>query len=526
MIRPLAMTVGLLGLLAASSVAQGEAVVVEPTDLTKRADLIGREVVVDDRVARFQLHPGRGFDEIWLKRAAMPFRLPPKLRFAQSPNATAVRLRGILKREEDLWACDVTAVELMPKDLERLNQGVAVLSPNDFERRTAWANWAEKRGTAFEDKDLITRGRALLQEAIRIEAERPTADPGKLWLELARRARSREIPEPEPSALGHRACRRLLSDAKTVEELKSLRSNVDEIFPKASLPNSAQNNVDLSRWEASYAQNPAEGYRAAPTAARTALDHRLWADVTQELLIRQAAAEPKEALSLAEEAANQLPDRPTVAEQLLELGIKDAVRGLGSLRLSEVESLAKLYRERLRQPERAQALLRDWLNDQRNHRLSPTDAEGRVGLANQYETLIGDRSTAIELLQAAWKIDPQSSEIADAFRRRGFRKVNDEWVENPRDASATRTNPVEERLTTAVPKRQPLKGKTAQEVRTLLGKPNRITFSASQGQLIEQWIYSSGNLNQYVNFVRTGSDLLPTVISHATLSRSSTNSRP
>ncbi len=511
----------LLVVLMYASAARAAAVPVEPSELVKRPDLIGHEVIVDDRVARFQLHQGRGFDEIWLKRVPMPFRLPARLRYAQSPNATAVRIQGVLKREGDLWACDVTSVELMPKDMDRLNQGIAVLSPGDFERRTAWATWAEKRGLDFDDKELLTRGRALMRDAIRIEAERPALDPAKHWLELARRARDKQIPEPEPAALGHLAFRRRLRDAKTADELQSLRADIDDLLPKAAAP-SAVLNVDLSRWEASYEENPAAAYRTAPSAARAAFDHRLWADVTQKYLERQAASEPKEALSLAEEAANQLPDRPAVAEQLLELGIKDAARGLGTLRLSEVQALAKLYKERLHQPERGTALLREWLNDQRAHRLSPTDAEGRISLAGQYESLIGDKASAIELLQAAWKIDPQSAEIADAFRRRGFRKVNDEWVENARDASSAKSASAEERPAAppSIPKRQLLKGKTAQEVRALLGEANRKVFSASQGQLIEQWIYLSASQTQYVNFVRAGSDAIPTVISHSSLAPS------
>src|SRR5207245_585722 len=102
---------------------------------------------------------------------------------------------------------------------------------------------------------------------------------------------------------------------------------------------------------------------------------------------------------------------------------------VGALRQSEVDALAKVYRDRLHQPERAQALYRAWLDDQRNRRLSPRDAEGRIALAEQYENLLDDRTTAVALLRAAWSIDPQSREVADAFRSRGFRKLNGAWVE-------------------------------------------------------------------------------------------------
>src|SRR6185312_4280552 len=104
-------------------------------------------------------------------------------------------------------------------------------------------------------------------------------------------------------------------------------------------------------------------------------------------------------------------------------------KDLGKLRQRDVESLAKYYREKLHEPDQAVALTRAWLNDQRAHRIGRTDAEGRVALANQYETLLADRETAIALLREAWSIDPDSKEITEIFRRKGFRKVNGEWVD-------------------------------------------------------------------------------------------------
>ena len=51
---------------------------VEPSELAGRADLVGREVIVDDRVAYFQFHKGQGFDELVLKRTPVVFRIPPR----------------------------------------------------------------------------------------------------------------------------------------------------------------------------------------------------------------------------------------------------------------------------------------------------------------------------------------------------------------------------------------------------------------------------------------------------------------
>lgn len=526
MTRPGLILSGLLGLVLVAGATEAAVLTVEPAELTQRADLVGREVSVDDRIAFFQVHPGRGFDEIHFKRTPVVFRLPPKLRYAQAPSAAAARVQGILKREGNTLVCDVTGVELFPKDLDRLNRGVEGLPPGEFERRSAWALWAERRGTEFKDNELLQRAHAIDAEAFRSEAERVTSDPAKHWLALAERARARQIPEPEPSALAHRAFRRRLEDARTGADFQALASDVARFFPESTKPVGADPG-GLSAWEAPYAKDPGAAYRSAPKPVQLALDRRLWADATEKSFERRAGDDPKQALVLADQAASLLPDRPQLIGKLLEQGLEVASRGLGSLRLGEVQTLAKAYRERLKQPDRAVSLLRDWLKDRRTHHLSPTDAEGRVALAVQYETLVDDRETAVALLREAWKIDPQLNEVSDALRRRGFRKVNDEWVENPRNSASADATPAAPRDDAERSRRQPLKGKTSREVRNLLGKPNRVVFSASQGQLIEQWIYLAPTQDQYVNFLHGTTDLLPTVLTHYSLPhRASTSSRP
>ena len=112
-----------LALVATRAEAQeGRVVVVEPGELARRSDLIGREVSVDDRVARFQYHPEtKLFDEVFLRRCPdVAFALPPRLRFPQSPQAPAVRIQGTFRKDGDRLVCEVTAIDLLPSDLDRL----------------------------------------------------------------------------------------------------------------------------------------------------------------------------------------------------------------------------------------------------------------------------------------------------------------------------------------------------------------------------------------------------------------------
>ena len=500
-------------------------IAVEPSELAGRADLIGREVAVDDRVAYFQFHKGQGFDELVLKRTAVVFRIPPALRPKQPPKAPAVRVRGVLRREGDRWACDVSALELVSADRERLDRGVSELASGDVEGRKAWARWAERRGREFNDAELRGRARLLDGQALRIESERRSTDPGTVVFELARQARSRNVPEPEPSSLAHRAFRAQLASARSVEELKGLRERIESFLPAARTPGGEG---DLSRWEAPYANDPAEAYRSAPESVRAALDHRLWADATQRLLEARMREEPKNALALAEQASSEIPDRPAVVAGFFDQALTAATTEVGALRRGDVEKFSTLYREKLGRPDEARVLSRRWLDDQRLRRLSPTDAEGRVSLAGQYESMLGDRATAAELLRSAWKIDPQSKDVADAFRSRGFRRVDDGWVEPSRTVAGTvGDGAIGPAKSPAGPRSESLRGSSPQEVRARLGgQPNRKVFSATQGQLVEQWIYYGAKENQYINFLHRPGSPQPRVVAYYSRPRSAEDPAP
>ncbi|MGZ5978176.1 MAG: hypothetical protein ACXWNX_12025 [Isosphaeraceae bacterium] len=57
--------VPLLSLPGQPAVAQTEPVAVDAAALGRRADLVGKMVVVDDRVRFYRYHAGRGYDELY-----------------------------------------------------------------------------------------------------------------------------------------------------------------------------------------------------------------------------------------------------------------------------------------------------------------------------------------------------------------------------------------------------------------------------------------------------------------------------
>ena len=528
--------------------AQGKPTIVEPEVLTKRPDLVGKEIEVDDR-ARFQSHPDTGYDQVLLKRAPEVICEIPRALRPRHPSAPSVKVRGILRKENSRIFIEVTALDLLPSDLDRFNRGLAFASKNDTDTRMGWIRWADRRIDAFQPKDakhevdpidvaLAEKSREVEAEVIRIESDKPPKDAtADYWVKLAERARSRRIPEPEPSAQAHKGFRVGLADARKSEDFKALLAKIAAFLPNAK--SLASTTPDLTRWNASYRNNPAEAYRQANAIAREALDRRLWADTVQAWIEKRAEEDPKGLVSLSEDAFRLLPDRPIIASSLLEKGVTRATEDVGSLRLSEVESLAKVYDEKMHQPDKGKALYRAWLDDQRLKRLSPRDADGRLTLADQYESLLKDRETAASLLRAAWAIDPLSKETAEAFRRRGFKKVNDEWIEgssqtntsaNESPAAGAPKAKVEGEEAEPLPAAKPrtrdrghlLRGATRDEVRIELGgRPSRWSYVASQGQLVEQWIYYQNKTALYINFRHKGGESTPVVVSYYSLPRAS-----
>lgn len=476
-------------LLAPPAIGAPEAV--EPADLARRPELVGREVVVDDRVRYFlESRRGQGYDELLLKRTDVPFRLPSRLKFARPPFEPNARITGTLRADQGQLFCNVSAIEMLPNDLDRLEKEVGKLRPDDFAGRRAWALWAERRGDELADPKLKARGVVLEAEALWSEAGRPEADP----LALAARSATRPIPEAVRNALAHRGFRDRLARTSSPSDLDALARQVEATLPAAGNAGApALADPDLAE---AYAKDPAAAYRDASTPARAALDRRLLADALQRSLEKQLEARPDDAASLTETARARLPDRPEFAERLRQSGLGAAEGRVTSMRQSEVEALAQTFREQ-GQEDRARRLLQTWLADRRRNRLSATDAEGRILLAGSYAKLLGDKATAADLLREAQVIDPESRTVVDAYLRMGYRKGDNGWFDPAGQKSAPAATPE-----TPATGGESLKGLTRAQVRSRLGgKPDRIVRRATQGRCVEQWIYSNGKGIQVVNFL-------------------------
>ncbi len=345
----------------------------------------------------------------------------------------------------------------------------------------------------------------------------PSTRPRSGWRWPARRVGA-NVPEPGPSAQAHRAFRARLASAADPGSLRRLLDDVKSFFPAAPDDRGAAR-TGLRRWEGPYADDPAEVYRSAPPDVRKALDRRIWADAQSRLMDLEPIPDLATGIARSEQAAGLLPEKPDLAARLMEKGLAASRRELATLRLDEVKALAEAYRSRVRRPDEAQKVLRDWLEIKRS-RLSDTDAEGRVALAVLYEDLLQDRVTAVELLRKSWEIDPNSKETAEAFRTRGYRKAKDQWVEADSPGGPTPSGDGANPARPGAANTQSLLGLTPDELQEkLISKPSFKNYVASGGKLIEQRVYLDTTSVRYVNLLRMPGESKPRVIADYTLPR-------
>ena len=469
-----------------------EPVFVEPADLAKRPDLIGHEIMVDDRIRYFlESKRGQGYDELILKRTEIPCHLLAGSRFARPPGDPNAVVRGTLKSVDGRLVVEVSTLSLQPTDLVRLDHEVRLLRPENFVELRKWSGWAERRGRELNDTKLEAKGIELESDAFWIEAHLPNTD----LITLADRATDRPIPPEIRESVYHRGFRLAEGQASTPEAIEALARRFETLFPHAIEPTSEP--MEAMKPD----DDPAVAYRTASEVDRVRLNRQLYADLIEKSLNARLAADPTRGLSLVDEAIRTLPDRPAVAERLRQRGLTEAANTVVVMRQSEVEELARTFRES-GQPDRARKALEEWLGDRRQNRLSKIDAEGRVLLAANYEKLLGDRATAGELLAEADKIDPALPAIADAYLRLGFRHGDNGWYD-PMVAKATQdSSPVEARIAPgSSDSENTLRGLTQGQARSRMGgKPDRIVRSATQGITVEQWIYRTGRNDQYILF--------------------------
>jgi hypothetical protein len=242
---------------------------------------------------------------------------------------------------------------------------------------------------------------------------------------------------------------------------------------------------------------------------------------------------PEEFDNLVAAAKKDFPERPELAETILNQGLIKLVDQSQKLGRDDMIKLVGKIRDQYGQGELARSLSRKWLDNRQATQLADGDAEGRYSIGQDYLGLLGDRRTSAALFRESLQIDPQMQKSADALLALGWKKDGIRWID-PKEQSQTETrmpapaqpmqagsrpdgfaNPPLPNQPTIRPQTatESLLGMSQEEVRSTLGSPERKSRVASQGQIMEMWNYDIPSGIQVVKFFQKSSKASPTVIS-------------
>ena len=288
--------------LLAAPARGADPVAVEPAELDRRAELVGREVVVDDRVKFFlETRRGQGYDHLVLKRTEVPFLLPARLRSARPPSEPTAVARGRCRSSTAGWSS-----RCRPSRCSRETSTGSTARSAGSGPRTSRGGGPGAAGPsggggnwATPDSRRGVRSWRATHSGSRPAGRGPMPSPWPTpWATAPFRGRSamRSITGASASRpAGRRPPRR----SATSPDASGLPSRDPPRSSRGSAPAAAD------------AGDPAAAYRAAADDERARMDRRLYSDVVARALELRLAADPARAGRWPTRPPGSCPTAPT-----------------------------------------------------------------------------------------------------------------------------------------------------------------------------------------------------------------------
>lgn len=355
--------------------------------------------------------------------------------------------------------------------------------------------WAAARGRFYDDKELDVKSREAYLEAIQRERKALPPDAVEPLVALSKKAVELGLPDALRMEFVHDAWRRRW-DAARKEDSKSLRSFAESL--SAELPGAREPlNPHAPELATAYLRNPQGVYRDANEATRFRLHRVFFIEVLRKAIVSDAQPDGSNGYQIAAELDERIPEDHADAEAFREKELALRVKRVENSTRQEVVELSRELEAR-NQPQRARQVVETWLKT-RAERLRKDGPTGLMQAADEYETLLKDRETAVKFLMEAYEQD--SSEVtAKRLYQRGYQLKNGRWFSKA-EAETIPEDPVQ----IALRQGRVVAGMTGEQVRKALGAPEAVARAASAGEVNEVWSYSNvGKQNLLVHLRRIG----------------------
>lgn len=446
-----------------------------------QAQLVGHAVQVEGRILLL------GKNQLRLRNCDMVFRADGAL--PEIPRrARNVEITGRIIKEDARPFFQIDSLRELPDDIDTFQNKRRQVPAHSIADWIKLGDWATARGMFYKDQELLSRGEEAYLKGISIERTHIPKNDANGFFKLAAKVQRMNLPESLSQSLVHEGYYLLWhasQQEKSVDALEQLATSMARDLPGATEPLVA----DVAALRKEYLSRPLPTYDAADARKRHEIHRILYDDVVLRSIVGRLAPDASNGFEIADMIDRQLPERHALAESYRNKTLAVRAAEVEKLPRKEVLALADQYRSR-DQPRQAEQVLETWLT-LRLRKLPPDDTEGMLQLADEYRTLLKRPDAALRLLLDAYRRNPDSAEVKEQLERTGLHLRDGIWLTDEQFTARP-----EGKIDQAMREGRVEAGMTGTQVRKSLGEPQKMSRTASSGQITEVWIYTQADSSQ------------------------------
>ena len=438
---------------------------------------------------------GRAGNLIRLQKCELAFLARDGVVVPRMKTGTNMEVVGYLEQQDSQMVFVVLRLSESSPDVDLVKSKRNRLPENKHTEWYALSAWAARKAAFYDDAELLTLSRELIEQGFRIERTNIGRDATRLRA-LADRAKELQLDEALRNELIHQSLRwewQKLSANKplTDKQRTAFLGKVAKELKGAKQPI----RLDNKRLRSDYRFKPERTYADAKLSDRILLHRYFYREVLLPMVVATLRPDGSNGDEVASRLRKEIPEESELADDYESQELSFRVRNSNSLTRSEMLDLVDQL-ERTNQRKLATETKEKWVRASAA-RLAKRGPAGLVQAANEYDALLGDRKTAVELLKKAWNESSEKAEIEQRLEVYGVYRREKRWM-SKEQVEALPQNQIDQALRDA----RVIPGMNMEQVRKTLGQPDRISRMVTRSQTQIAWSFLDASSNRVVVLFR------------------------
>ncbi len=446
------------------------------------------DLAAENRIIRLEArYSARTGPMLRLRNCDLGFRADDAVRIPRIRDDKNLEIVGRIVDTGKRLEFRVQRLAVGSSDMEQLASLRRRLPDNDAQ---PWYEVAEKfaaRARFYDDPELLQAAEDTTAAGFRIERRLVASGDADALRKLADQVPKRGLPDALRAELIHESLRwrwtamQARPQADRAALIKLLETELEGCRTPIRLRD--------EKLEGRYRADPIASYAAAPESDRLRMHRLFYREVLLPGILADARPDGSNGDEIASRLRKAIPEEAELADTYARKHLDWRVSGADTGSRAEMLLLTdELIRNG--QKGRADEVRRRWVKATAD-RLASRGPAGLVQAASEYEALLGDRTKAIELLQAAWEQSSDKTEIEERLERFGLYRRNDQWM-TQQQVDALPENQMQQAMRAG----RVVRGMSPQQVRSTLGRPNRVTRFATASHMQMVWLFGEPTTNR------------------------------